>query len=191
MHLRVYIHGHKLLALLDSGSTHNFINVGVMRRIGLQMGDSNLRVAVANGNRVPCSGVARNVAVHIGKEDFSISCIGIGFDLVLDVDYLRTLGPILWDFDDLCMSFQWGSQRVLWKGIDPPAMTFWSWHFERCPLTTSNPCWTAYSSSTGRFLKSLVGSSSVPLRPPGLLIARHVNGGCSSVQLPTALEGRA
>jgi hypothetical protein len=42
MHLHVYIHGHKLLALLDSSSTHNFINVGVMRRIGLDTGDSNM-----------------------------------------------------------------------------------------------------------------------------------------------------
>lgn len=31
MHLHVYIYGHHLLALLDSGYTHNFINAGVMR----------------------------------------------------------------------------------------------------------------------------------------------------------------
>lgn len=30
MHLDVYIHGHRLLALLDNGSTHNFINASVM-----------------------------------------------------------------------------------------------------------------------------------------------------------------
>ena len=53
-------------------------------------------MTVANGDRVPCGMVAHNVALHIGKEEFTISCLGIdlgGFD----VDYLRTLGPILWD----------------------------------------------------------------------------------------------
>jgi hypothetical protein len=55
----------------------------------------------------------------IGTEDFSISC----FDTNLggfDVDFLRTLGLVLWDFEDLCMAFTHGSLRILWKGISSP-----------------------------------------------------------------------
>jgi len=37
--------------------------------------------------------------------------------MVLGVNFLRTLGPILWDFDDLCMDFWHSGKRVLWKGI--------------------------------------------------------------------------
>jgi len=59
---------------------------------------------VANGNCVPCAAMARNVAMHIGQEDFTISYFG--------VDYLRTLGPILWDFEDLCMAFWWHGRRI-------------------------------------------------------------------------------
>ena len=72
-------------------------------------------MTVANGDRVPCGAVARNVAMHIGQEDFAIGCFGIdlgGFDLALGVDYLRTLGPILWDFEDLCMAFWWHGRRI-------------------------------------------------------------------------------
>ena len=104
----VYIHGHRLTALLNSGSTHNFVHVDLMRRMGLATSTTNTHVTVANGDRVPCGLVARNVAMHIGKEDFTISCLGIdlgSFDVILDIDYLRTLGPILWDFEDLCMAF--------------------------------------------------------------------------------------
>lgn len=44
MLLHVDVQGHRLLALLDTGSTHNFIHVGTMRRIGLVTADSaNLR----------------------------------------------------------------------------------------------------------------------------------------------------
>ncbi|XP_066374518.1 uncharacterized protein [Miscanthus floridulus] len=123
MHLHVYIQGHKLLALLDSGSTHNFINARVMCHIRLVTGDSHMRVTMANGNNVTCTGMARNVAMRFGKEDFTISCFGIdlgGFDLILGVDYLRTLGPILWDFEDLCMSFRQSDRCILWKGMGSP-----------------------------------------------------------------------
>ena len=97
----VYIHGHRLTALLDSGSTHNFVHVDLMRRMGLATSTTRTHVTVANGDRVPCGMVARNIALHIGKEEFTSSCLGIdlgGFDVILGVDYLQTLGPILWDF---------------------------------------------------------------------------------------------
>lgn len=53
--------------------------------------------------------------MRIGQE-FSSSCFGINlgeFDIVLGMDYLWTLGPILWDFEDLCMSFRQGDSPVL------------------------------------------------------------------------------
>jgi hypothetical protein len=97
MDLYVHVHGHHLLTLLDSGSTHNFINVGVICHLQLVTSDSaNMRVTVANLDRVACEGVAHNVALSIDREDFSISCYGIDlgvFNLVLGIDFLRTLGP--------------------------------------------------------------------------------------------------
>ena len=39
-----------------------------------------------------------------GTEDFDLRFFGIdlgGFEVILGVEFLRTLGPILWDFDDL------------------------------------------------------------------------------------------
>ena len=121
--LPVYIHGHRLTALLDSGSTHNFVHVDLMRRMGLATSTTNTHVTVANGDRMPCGLVACNVAMHIGKEDFTISCLGIdlgGFDVILGVDYLRTLGPILWDFEKLCMAFWWHGHYVFLRGIKSP-----------------------------------------------------------------------
>ena len=124
MHLHVYIHGHRLLALLDSGSTHNFVDAEKMRQLCLvTLLHPAMRILVANGDRVPCEGVARDVARAIGTEEFAIPCFGIdlgGFDVILGVSFLRTLGPILWDFKDLCMSFMRGARRILWKGIGSP-----------------------------------------------------------------------
>lgn len=90
MHLPISIHDHKLLALLDSGLTLNFINTGVVCRIELVTGACNLLATVVNGDNVAYTSVARNVAMCIGRDDFLINCFGIklgGFDLVLGVDY--------------------------------------------------------------------------------------------------------
>ena len=58
--------------------------------------------------------------ITIGDEHFTITCAGndLGcFDFILGVDFLRTLGPILWDFDALTMTFWRLGRRVRWVGI--------------------------------------------------------------------------
>jgi len=90
MLLPVVIQGERLLALLDTGSTHNFLQGDIMRRLGLQTsGGEHLHVTVANGDRLPCAGVARNVPISIEGEAFSITCVGLNlgcFDCILGVD---------------------------------------------------------------------------------------------------------
>ncbi|KAK1661786.1 hypothetical protein QYE76_049945 [Lolium multiflorum] len=121
MLLPVTIRGEHLVALLDTGSTHNFLPATTMRRLGLQpSGGAHLRVTVANGDRLQCHGLAQHVPLTIGDEHFTITCAGIDlgcFDFILGVDFLRTLGPILWDFDTLTMTFWRQGRRVQWEGI--------------------------------------------------------------------------
>jgi hypothetical protein len=77
-------------------------------------------VIVANGYRVECRGLVRDVGIRIADETFTVDCYSIpidGYDMVLGVAFLRTLGPILWDFDDLCMAFSREGRRVFWRGI--------------------------------------------------------------------------
>ena len=67
-----------------------------------------------------CRGLAKDVTIRIADEHFSIDSYSIpigGYDMVLGVTFLRTLGPILWDFDDLCMAFSRNGRRVFWRGI--------------------------------------------------------------------------
>jgi hypothetical protein len=44
------------------------------------------------------------------------------FDFILGVDYLRTLGPILWDFEAMTLSFSREDCRVLWQGVRSPSV---------------------------------------------------------------------
>ena len=75
---------------------------------------------VANSDRVPCHRLAHEVAVTIGDEEFSINCFSISlgeFDLILGFDFLRTLGPVLWDCENLSMAFTRAGRRILWTGL--------------------------------------------------------------------------
>lgn len=66
MHLHACTHGHQLLALLDSGLTHNLINVRVMCHTGLAtMNTNTMRVIVTNGNYAPYEGMTCNTVMHI------------------------------------------------------------------------------------------------------------------------------
>jgi hypothetical protein len=122
MKLHVTIGNHELTALLDSGSTHNFISGTAAQHLGLHLQNSHgATVIVANGARVSCQGLARDVAICIGQESFSVDSYTIPldcYDMILGISFFKTPGPILWDFDDMCMAFWHHGRRVLWKGID-------------------------------------------------------------------------
>jgi len=109
MQVKVGIGNHQFTALLDSGSTRNFISESAAQHVKLCLTASQgATVIVANGDRVACSGLAQEIDIRIGAEYFTVDCYTIPlscYDMVLGVSYLRTLGPILWDFDDLCMAF--------------------------------------------------------------------------------------
>ncbi|XP_071678240.1 uncharacterized protein [Lolium perenne] len=76
-----------LVALLDTGSTHNFLPAATMRRLALQPTCwDTLRVTVANGDRLHCHGVVQHVPLTISDEHFVITCAGIDlgcFDFIL------------------------------------------------------------------------------------------------------------
>lgn len=122
--LPVMIKGERLLALLDTGSTHNFLSGPTMRRLGLAPdGGEHLQVTVANGDKLRCAGIARNVPITIEGETFTITCAGINlscFDFILGYNYLRTLGPITWDLEAKTIAFCRGGRWIQWQGVGGP-----------------------------------------------------------------------
>jgi hypothetical protein len=109
MQLSIVINGARLTALLDSGSTHNFVDTEVVARTGIPLAAcSGLRVAVANGDCVASLGCCCNLRIEVGEEPFYIDCYGLSlssYDMLLGVQWLESLGPILWDFGRWTMAF--------------------------------------------------------------------------------------
>jgi hypothetical protein len=75
---------------------------------------------------VACTGLCPDVPVQIGGEHFRIDFYVIslgGYEVVLGCQWLRTLGPILWDFDRLPMgvigSLANSSLARIWSQASP------------------------------------------------------------------------
>ncbi|XP_066359602.1 uncharacterized protein [Miscanthus floridulus] len=115
MQMRITMGGTSLLALIDSGSTHNFIAEEAAAHATLPtLTQGQLRVTVANGERIQCPGVFRNAPFSINAEEFTADFYALslaGYDVVLGPQWLATLGPILLDFG-ATMSFWRGGRRM-------------------------------------------------------------------------------
>jgi len=87
----------------------------------------NLPVTVANGDRVASPSKALAQSVHIGNEAFDIDfyVLPLGaYDMVLGVQWLSSLGPILWDFAKHTMCFTRAGRPITWHGMDfSPGLT--------------------------------------------------------------------
>jgi hypothetical protein len=113
-----------LVALLDSGSTHNFISEEATRRSGLPLRQRpRLTAMVANGERITCEGVIRDAPLLITGALFPTDLFVMplaGYDVVLGTKWLRAWRPIVWDLARRRMSFQHEGHTVCWQGVPSP-----------------------------------------------------------------------
>jgi hypothetical protein len=118
MQVLVIVNNAHLLALLYSGSTHNFVDSTAATCAGIQVtAQHGLRIAVANDHQVHSLGCCKYLQMVLGGEPFSINCYSLdlgSYDMVLGVQWLKSLGPILWDFGQCTLAFVSNGHHELW-----------------------------------------------------------------------------
>jgi hypothetical protein len=116
MQVLVAINGLSLMALLDSRSTHNFVDTAAVQQVGLILLEhTGLYVTVANDDCINRLGCCRDLHIVAGGEPFHIDCyiLALGsYDMVLSILWLESLGPIIWDFRNQTMAFIRNEHRV-------------------------------------------------------------------------------
>ena len=126
MQLAVALGAASLVALLDSGSTHNFISEEAAQRSGLPLRQRpRLTALVANGERVTCNGVIRDAPLLIAGESFPADLYVMplaGYDVVLGTRWLSALGPMFWDLGRRRVAFQHQGRPVSWTGVACPSV---------------------------------------------------------------------
>lgn len=121
LRLKGVINKVSLVTLVDSDSTHTFIWDAILPRLCLRalLGD-DLSVKVANDEKVYNGGICANMALTIGDEEFKADYYVLpldGMDLVFRVALLRSLGPILCNYDTLTMTFWRQGHLVRWNDL--------------------------------------------------------------------------
>jgi len=90
-----------ILILIDSGSTHNFIDHKIAKILGLPITPiTEFCVTVANGERLSCKEKYVDVKLRVQGLTFSVTLFSLpltGLDVVLGVQWLEKLGPVVCD----------------------------------------------------------------------------------------------
>lgn len=78
----------------------------------------NLAMVVTNGTKLCSKAVCKNLVFEMQGETFAgeVRLLPLeGCDMVLGIQWLLTLGPILWNFKNLSMQFQLQRKSLILK----------------------------------------------------------------------------
>lgn len=105
----------KVLILVDSGTSHNFVSHELVRELKLEQEDTSpYHVSLGDGQRKKTRGCCPRVVVCMGDveitEKFYLFELG-GVDMILGVEWLAKLGEITVDWGKSTMSFWQGEKK--------------------------------------------------------------------------------
>lgn len=111
MRVKGMVNGKPLHILIDSGSTHNFLDLNRAKKLGCHLDSIEPQaITVADGNHIACQEVCSCFVWKMGGIEFSteVMLIPLGScDMVLGIQWLSTLGTVNWNFKKLLMEFEW------------------------------------------------------------------------------------
>ncbi|XP_042950056.1 uncharacterized protein LOC122282167 [Carya illinoinensis] len=107
--------------LIDTGSTHNFLDSAVVTKGQLPINqERRVRVRVASGEQLLSEGESVQTRFNIQGISFVDNMhvlVLAGCNMVLGIQWLRGLGSILWNFESLIMKFTYQNKEVEIKGL--------------------------------------------------------------------------
>eukprot|EP00253_Pinus_taeda_P010303 PITA_10303 len=106
----------KVIVLIDSGSTHNFIHCKVAKELNCFLYPTpKCQVMVASGGTINCSRKCYNIKLSMGEYVLTSPMLSIpmgGVDVVLGVQWLQSLGTIVFNFQELFIKFSTEGKEV-------------------------------------------------------------------------------
>ncbi|CAM8968817.1 unnamed protein product [Rhodiola kirilowii] len=126
LRLEASIYGKPIVVLVDGGSTHNFMQTRIARFLQLPVEPSqHMQVTVGNGDSLHCEGACNGVPLSMGGQSFEVSLHLLpiyGADLVLGVQWLADVGPVLFDYKALWLSFVHNGTQLKLHGLSRPSL---------------------------------------------------------------------
>ncbi|KAA0041348.1 retrotransposon protein [Cucumis melo var. makuwa] len=132
------VRGRKVIILIDSGATHNFIHQGIVEELALPLeGKTKFGVTIGNGTTLKGKGICKKVEVKLSElttvADFLVIELG-RIDLVLGMQWLSTTRFTRIHWPSMTMVFMAWTTQVVLKG--DPSLTK-----AECSLKTISKTW--------------------------------------------------
>lgn len=112
--------GKSMSILVDLESTHNFIQEGKISEWRLSiLPIQEFFVATGSGERLCCNKICRAVELTVQQHKFKVNLFVLpmaGANVVLGIQWLKTLGPITTDYSIPYMEFLADGTMVRWLG---------------------------------------------------------------------------
>lgn len=119
MRINSWIKNRRVVVLIDSGSTHNFINHEIAKKLNLVASKvETFQVRVASREKLKCETLYRAVPIKIQGVTISADLYALpleGLDVVLGVQWLEGLGRVVTDYGQGIIEFAWGDGMVTIK----------------------------------------------------------------------------
>ncbi|GJZ47933.1 putative mitochondrial protein [Tanacetum coccineum] len=120
MKLRGNINGFKVVVLIDSGATHNFLSIKLVGPLNVMVtGKRQTGVVLGNGKSETSVGLCRGLKLEllglVVIDDFYPLKLG-STDVILGMKWLRQLGDTRINWRKLIMTFQHGGEQVTLHG---------------------------------------------------------------------------
>ena len=115
-----FIKKKKVIVLIDTGSTHNFIHCKIAKELNCFLYPTlECQVMIANGGTINCFGKCHNIKLTMGEYVLNSPMLSVsigGADVVLGVQWLQSLGTIAFNFQELFLKFFLGGKGSGIKG---------------------------------------------------------------------------
>ena len=119
MRVRGFFKKLPLTILIESGSTHNFIDPRIAKQANCFIHPcSSFEVMIANGGTLPCKGKCHNVHISMGDYNLRSDMFSLPLgecDVVLGAQWLHTLRLVLWILLNFGCSFQSMGKNKNWR----------------------------------------------------------------------------
>ena len=111
----------QLHILIDSGSTHNFLDCRLAKKLQCEVQDiSPIIVRVANGKKLSCTQRCPDFQWSMQGHWFTTEVLLLeleSYDMILGVQWLLPLNDILWNFQRMTMKFEVDGKQYELKGL--------------------------------------------------------------------------
>lgn len=119
--MRGVVAGQRVITLLDTGATHNFIDSRLVERCGIQTEQfEGLRVRVVDGFVLKCDRKITKLPLKINNYDFKTNFYVVNMgdtDLVLGMTWLHDVGEFTLNLREMEMRFQLDGKTHILKAI--------------------------------------------------------------------------